>query len=57
MILLGCHPFRSGFPVAIGPPYKGYVNLHSDAEAKVYGVLEAHADAGAAAGLAEASVA
>ncbi len=41
----------------MGPPYKGYVNLQSDAEAKVHGVLEAHAEAGAAACQAEASVA
>jgi toluene monooxygenase system protein E len=56
-ILLGCHPFRSGSPVATGPAYNGYVNQQSDAEAKVHGVLEAHAEAGTAAGLAEASVA
>ena len=56
-ILLGCHPFRSGSPIATGPAYNGYVNQQSDAEAKVHGVLEAHAEAGAAAGLAEASVA
>ncbi len=56
-ILLGCHPFRSGSPVATGSAYKGYVNLQPDAEAKVHGVLEAHAEAGGAAGLAEASVA
>ncbi len=41
----------------MGPPYKGYVKPQSDAEAKVHGVLEAQAEAGAAAGLAEASVA
>jgi toluene monooxygenase system protein E len=37
--------------------YKGYVNLQSDAEAKVHGVLEAHADTDADAGLAAGSVA
>jgi toluene monooxygenase system protein E len=37
--------------------YKAYVNLQSDAEAKVHGVLEAHAEAGADAALAAESVA
>jgi toluene monooxygenase system protein E len=37
--------------------YKGYVNLQADAEAKVRGVLEAHAGVGADADLDEGSVA
>jgi toluene monooxygenase system protein E len=37
--------------------YKGYVNLQADAEAKVRGVLEAHARVGADANLDEGSVA
>lgn len=41
----------------MGLTYEDYVNLQSDAEAKVHGVLEAHAEAGTDAGLAEASVA
>ena len=41
----------------MGLTCEDYVNLQSDAEAKVHGVLEAHAEAGTDAGLAEASVA
>ena len=37
--------------------YKAYVNLQSEAEAKVHGVLEAHAEAGADAALDAGSVA
>ena len=37
--------------------YKAYVNLQSEAEAKVHGVLEAHAEAGADAALDPGSVA
>jgi toluene monooxygenase system protein E len=37
--------------------YKAYVNLQSDAEAKVHGVLETHAEAGADAAMDAASVA
>ena len=37
--------------------YKAYVNLQSDAEAKVHGVLETHAEAGADAALDAGSVA
>lgn len=57
MILLDCRPFRSSSCVAVGPTYKSYVHLQSDAETKVHGVLETHAEAGTDAGLAEASVA
>jgi toluene monooxygenase system protein E len=37
--------------------YRAYVNLQSEAEAKVHGVLQAHADAGSDDALAEGSVA
>ena len=41
----------------MGPTYKGNVNLQSDTEVEVHGVLEAHAEGGTDAVLAEASVA
>ncbi len=41
----------------MGPTYKSYVNLQSDAETKVHGVLETQAEAGTDADPAEASVA